>query len=86
MPVDGILVNSGNLQKPYELEIRVTIVFSLIDISAKFEITTFWGLSNDTILKWVMRTIFLLKCLYLCAMILWLFYLFVIYVNKKVIK
>ena len=63
MPVDGIHANSGNLQKPYELEIRVTIVFSLIDISAKFEITTFWGLSNNTILQWIMRTIFFIEML-----------------------
>ena len=34
MPIDGILVNSGKLQKPYELEICVTIVFSLTDKSA----------------------------------------------------
>ena len=59
MPVDGILVSSGNLQKPYELEIRV----SLIDISAKFEITTLWGLCNNTILQRIMRTIFFIEML-----------------------
>ena len=38
MPVEGILVNSAKLQKPYELEICVTIVFSLSDKSANLRL------------------------------------------------
>ena len=38
MPVEGILVNSAKLQKPYELEICVTIVFSLTDKSANLRL------------------------------------------------